>query len=69
MTDNSRLCRNIPFVKLQQDPMLDMVVFTMADDFIGNCVSSFTAMAARHRRARGQPYGYWSLVIPQHEEL
>lgn len=62
---------HIPIVSIRADPMVDLVVFTLADQFIGNCVSSFTAIAARHRRARGQPYDYWSLVPPPetHSEL
>lgn len=58
-------CRHIPLVVVEQEPMLDMVVFTEADMFIGNCASSFTAMATRHRRARDQPLGFWSLVRPE----
>lgn len=49
-------------MSIRADPMLDLVVFTQANQFIGNCVSSFTAIAARHRRTRGQPYSYFSLV-------
>jgi hypothetical protein len=62
---------HIPIVSIRADPMVDLVVFTLADQFIGNCVSSFTAIAARHRRARGQSYDYWSLVSPPetHSEL
>lgn len=52
----------MPLVTLREDPMLDVLVFTLADHFIGNCVSSFTAIAARHRMARDQPVHYWSLV-------
>jgi peptide-O-fucosyltransferase len=35
--------------------MLDLYVFTQADMFIGNCVSSFSSLAVRDRRSKGLP--------------
>jgi peptide-O-fucosyltransferase len=35
--------------------MLDLYVFTQADMFIGNCISSFSSLAVRDRRSKGLP--------------
>jgi peptide-O-fucosyltransferase len=35
--------------------MLDLYVFTQADMFIANCVSSFSSLAVRDRRSKGLP--------------
>jgi peptide-O-fucosyltransferase len=35
--------------------MLDLYVFTQADMFIGNCISSFSSLAVRDRRGKGLP--------------
>jgi len=62
---------HIPLVSFRHDPMLDMALFTMADHFIGNCVSSFTAIAIRDRRVNQKPFYFWSLVSQgfDHDEL
>eukprot|EP00042_Codosiga_hollandica_P039512 m.332225 g.332225 ORF g.332225 m.332225 type:complete len:370 (-) comp55631_c0_seq16:222-1331(-) len=43
------------------DPFTDLRIFTLADHFIGNCVSSFTSVAVRYRRLEGKPVAFWGL--------
>ena len=44
-----------------KDPIMDLAVFGLAEHFIGNCVSSYTAFAIRDRQARGKSVSFWGL--------
>lgn len=46
------------------EPLDDVRLFDAADLFVGNCVSSFTAMATRPRLARGAPVRFWGHTYP-----
>lgn len=47
------------------DPLSDLQMFTEADIFIGNCVSSFSAFASRHRLHHDLgPTWFWSVPHP-----
>eukprot|EP00730_Choanoeca_flexa_P002022 TRINITY_DN10879_c0_g1_i1.p1 TRINITY_DN10879_c0_g1~~TRINITY_DN10879_c0_g1_i1.p1 ORF type:complete len:369 (+),score=61.15 TRINITY_DN10879_c0_g1_i1:20-1126(+) len=49
------------FLDKDSTPMQDQAIFAHSDFFIGNCVSSFTAFAARYRQARNKHVAYWTL--------
>ncbi|EDQ88705.1 uncharacterized protein MONBRDRAFT_25935 [Monosiga brevicollis MX1] len=51
-----------PLVVRSHGPMEDMVLFTQADVFLGNCVSSFSAFAVRYRTVRDLPSAFFTLV-------
>lgn len=40
-------------------PLEDLALFSIARHFVGNCVSSFTAVTVRERLARGEPSYFW----------
>lgn len=50
--------------------MDDARLFDAADVFLGNCISSFSAIATRPRLARGAPVRFWGIDAPgRHQEL
>ncbi|XP_020616507.1 GDP-fucose protein O-fucosyltransferase 1-like [Orbicella faveolata] len=42
------------------DPIVELAVLTMADHFIGNCVSSFTSFVTRYRAVNDKPTSFWA---------
>ena len=42
------------------DPIVELAVLTMADHFIGNCVSSFTSFVTRYRTVNDKPTSFWA---------
>ena len=44
-------------------PQLDLAVLSKADVMIGHCPSSFTAIAAKMRKAAGRQVSYWGLPL------
>ena len=44
-------------------PQLDLAVLSKAALMIGHCPSSFTAVAAKMREAKGMPTAYWGLPL------
>ena len=62
--------RDLPIPKFF-DPLIDLSVQILSDQFIGNCVSSFTGFIVRQRRVKHLPVAFWGLVdhSDAHEEL
>ncbi|XP_067940742.1 GDP-fucose protein O-fucosyltransferase 1-like [Watersipora subatra] len=50
-------------------PHLDLAVLSKAEHFIGNCVSSFSAFAVRHRRVQDLPVNFWAFTRKPRDEL
>ncbi|XP_015604105.1 GDP-fucose protein O-fucosyltransferase 1 [Cephus cinctus] len=56
-------------------PHLDLAILGRANYFIGNCISSFSAFAAREREVKGLPVFFWGfpperpISSTSHEEL
>ena len=42
------------------DPHAELALLARSNLFIGNCVSSFTAVVVRERRALGLPSEFWA---------
>ena len=72
--------RTCPFLRLVQvrvvqrlpaDPHVDLATLALADYFIGNCVSTFSAFAVRERRGADRPVEFWAFngPPPPHGEL
>jgi len=51
------------------DPLVDLAVMAQGTHFIGNCVSSFTAIVARERRASARTTTYWGARLDREEVL
>ena len=51
----------VTLIVSQQDVYMDVHVFAEADAFLGNCISSLTAIARRLRDVRGVRTDYWGM--------
>lgn len=50
----------------EKDPHFDLAVLGQADHYIGNCVSTFSAFAARERRVNNKSVEFWAFHPEKH---
>ena len=49
---------------------VDLAILAMADQYIGNCASTFSSFAARERRMHNKPVSFWAFdKTVKHNEL
>jgi len=60
----------VDLIRLEDNtPHLDLAMLGLADYYIGNCISTFSAFAKRQRDVAGLSSGFWAFnVSRRHRE-
>ena len=53
----------------EPDPHVDLAVLARSDHYVCNCISTFSAVAVRERKVRGQQSSFWSFKLKSRDEL